>query len=165
MRVNADIYVKDVPGQLVGSLEPISMVKGNIVGVVHHHEKVLNDRIGVNITFDIESNDHLDKLKSIWKERDVIISRLDSVVETYPVEYLFIGNVTPSFLEKLISDATETMGIESVDVRYSSRTNSKKRAAMMLARVRTADDMGKLDSFFLQECHKSGILAIRGLGQ
>jgi len=165
MRVNADIYVKDVPGQLVGSLEPISMVDGNIVGVVHHHEKVLNDRIGVNITFDIESPEHLDRLKTIWKERDVTISRLGSVVETYPVEYLFIGNVTPSFLERLVSDATEILGIESVDMRYSSRTNSKKRAAMMLARVRTPEDMEKLDSFFLQECRKTDILVIRGLGQ
>lgn len=165
MRVNADIYVKDVPGQLVGSLEPISMVKGNIMGVVHHHEKVMNDRIGVNITFDIESTEHLDRLKAIWKERDVTISRLDSVIETYPVEYLFIGNVTPSFLERLISEATEILGIESVDLRYSSRTNSKKKAAMMQARVRTSEDVGELDTFFSQECRKSEILVIRGLGQ
>lgn len=35
MKVNAELYVRDLPGQLVGSLEPISMVSGNIMGVVH----------------------------------------------------------------------------------------------------------------------------------
>lgn len=165
MRVNADVYVKDVPGQLVGSLEPISMVDGNIVGVVHHHEKVMNDRIGVNITFDVDSTEQLDRLKAIWKERDVTISRLGSVVETYPVEYLFIGDITPSYLERLMADASDKAGLESVDLRYSSRVQSKKRAAMMLARVRSPEDVQVIDRFFMSECQKAGILAIRGLGQ
>jgi len=165
MRVNADVYVKDVPGQLVGSLEPISMVDGNIVGVVHHHEKVMNDRIGVNITFDIDTTEQLDRLKSIWKERDVTISRLGSVVETYPVEYLFIGEITPSYLEKLLSDASKQAGLESVDLRYSSKVNSRKRAAMMQARVRSPEDVEAIDLFFLQESRKAGILAVRGLSQ
>ena len=31
MIVNAELYVKDLPGQLVGSLEPIPLVDGNIM--------------------------------------------------------------------------------------------------------------------------------------
>ncbi len=165
MRVNADVYVRDVPGQLVASLEPISMVDGNIVGVVHHHEKVMNDRIGVNITFDLDGPEPLERLKAIWKERDVTVSRLGSVVETYPVEYLFIGKVTPSYLEGLIARASKEAGLESVDLRYSSRVNGDRQTAMMLARVKRPEDMEVLDAFLLGECAQAGILAVRGLGQ
>ena len=50
MMVNAELYVRDLPGQLVGSLEPISMVDGNIVGVVHDREQKVNNRILVSVT-------------------------------------------------------------------------------------------------------------------
>ena len=53
MMVNAELYVRDLPGQLVGSLEPISLVDGNIVGVVHNREQMVNQRICVNVTFQI----------------------------------------------------------------------------------------------------------------
>ena len=38
MIVNAELYVRDMPGQLVGSLDPISLVDGNILGVVHNRD-------------------------------------------------------------------------------------------------------------------------------
>ena len=43
MKINADIYVKDVPGTLVSSLEPISTLGGNIVGVVHNRDTMDNN--------------------------------------------------------------------------------------------------------------------------
>ena len=73
MLVNAELYVKDLPGQLVGSLEPISVVDGNILGVVHNRERIVNHRICINITFEIEE-EQLERLKQIWKSKDIIIS-------------------------------------------------------------------------------------------
>ena len=40
MRVNVDLRLKDVPGQLIGALEPVSRNDGNIVGVVHSHDQI-----------------------------------------------------------------------------------------------------------------------------
>ena len=62
MKISADIYVKDVPGTLVSSLEPISTLGGNIVGVVHNREQVVSGRISVNVIFNIEPQS-LDALK------------------------------------------------------------------------------------------------------
>ena len=73
MHLNAELYVKDLPGQLVGSLEPISMVDGNIIGVVHDREKIVNQRILVSVTFEVANSKKLDELKSIWKSRDIFI--------------------------------------------------------------------------------------------
>ena len=62
MKISADIYVKDVPGTLVSSLEPISTLGGNIVGVIHNREQVVSGRISVNVIFNMDQKS-LDALK------------------------------------------------------------------------------------------------------
>jgi ACT domain-containing protein len=165
MIVNADIFVKDVPGQLVGSLEPISLVDGNIVGVVHNRDSIVNGRIGVNITFEVDSAEDLERLKAIWKKRDVMISRMGSVIETFPMEYVLIGDMGPSQIEKLMDKAGKAAGIESIDIRYSSNIAEKKRTVMISVNVRSEDDIVKLDAFMRSACRRSGIVYIRGVGQ
>ena len=163
MKVNADLYVKDVPGQLVGTLDPISAVEGNIVGVVHNREKIIDGRIAVNITFEIGSREQLEKLKNIWKSKDVIISRIGSVIETFPMEYMLIGKIGAAYVEELLEDARSKIVFDSVDIRYSSKTGSDKHTVMISAKLRSRKDVGKLDRFVASRCKKSGIVYIRGV--
>ncbi len=164
MLVNAELYVKDLPGQLVGSLEPISLVDGNILGVVHDREQIINDRICLNVTFNVNSADDLDCLKDIWKRKDIIISRIGSVVDTYTVEYMLVGKITATYIEELLDKAAKEIGFESVDVRYSSKTaGDGKRTAMISAKVIEEESVEKLDNFFLNACEESAITYIRGL--
>ena len=165
MIVNADIFVKDVPGQLVGSLEPISLVNGNIVGVVHNRDNIVNGRIGVNITFEVGSAEELERLKAIWKKRDMVISRMGSVTETFPLEYVLIGGMGMSQIEKLMEKAGKVVGIESVDIRYSSNTSENERTAMISVNVRSEGDLASLDAFMVSACRKAEIVCIRGVGQ
>ena len=165
MMVNADIFVKDVPGQLVGSLEPISLVDGNIVGVVHNRDNIVSGRIAVNLTFEIGSIENLEKLKKIWKSRDIVISQISSVVETFPMDYVLIGDIGPSQIEKLIQNAGKAAGLESVDVRFSSKTSGMKRTAMISAHVRSEDDIQKLNKFMISACKKANIVCVRGVSQ
>ena len=165
MIVNADVFVKDVSGQLVGSLEPISSVGGNIVGVVHNRDSIVNGRIGVNITFEVDSAECLERLKKIWKSRDVVISQMSSVVETFPVEYILIGDVGPSQIEKLMDRAEKAAGMESADIRYSSKASNLKRTAMITANVRSEEDLDKLNAFMASACRKANIVCIRSVRQ
>ncbi|MDR0335291.1 MAG: homoserine dehydrogenase [Methanomassiliicoccaceae archaeon] len=165
MIVNADLFVRDVPGQLVGSLEPISLVDGNIVGVVHNRDSIVNGRIAVNITFEVSSAEDLEKLKNIWKSRDVMISRLSSVVETFPMDYLLIGEFGPSQIEKLMNSAGKAVGLESVDIRFSSKASDSKRTVMISANVRSSDDIVRLNAFMASACKKADIVFIRGVGK
>ena len=165
MMVNADIYVKDVPGQLVGSLEPISLADGNIVGVVHNRDSIVNGRIAVNITFEIGSAEDLEKLKTIWKSKDVVISRISSVIDTFPMDYMLIGSIGPSQTEELIINAEKVVNMESTDVRFSSKASEASRTVMISANVRSEDDLDKLNAFMMSACRKAGIVYIRGIGQ
>ncbi len=164
MRVNADLYVKDVPGQLVAALEPVSIMEGNIVGVVHHRDQVMNDRIGVNITFDLEGGERLEKLMGIWKDRDVRVSRIGSVVEKFPMDYLLIGDISPSQLETILDEVRDMLGMESLDIRYSSVMESGSRTALINANFTSEENLSKAEDLIRELVRERDILAVRGLG-
>ena len=131
MMVNAELYVRDLPGQLVGSLEPISMVDGNIVGVVHDREQIVNQRILVSVTFEVSTSGQLDQLKAIWKSMDIIISKMGSVYETITTEYMVLGKFNAAYVDDLIDQASKIVNFESVDVGYSSnKSASGNRTAL-----------------------------------
>jgi ACT domain-containing protein len=163
MMVNAQLYVKDLPGRLVASLEPISLVNGNIVGVVHDREQIVNQRICVDVTFEVKDASELDRLKDIWKSKDVLIAKMGSVYKTYTMEYMLVGKFKASFVESLIDEASGKISFESVDVNYSSRNASSTRTAMISAELMSESDLKKFDAFLAEACKNSNILYIRGL--
>ncbi|MBP6021340.1 MAG: homoserine dehydrogenase [Candidatus Methanomethylophilaceae archaeon] len=163
MLVNAELYVKDLPGQLVGSLEPISMVNGNIVGVVHNRERIVNQRICINVTFEVKKNEDVEALKKIWKAKDILIAKIGSVYETFTMEYLLLGTFTASYIENLMDEASNAMTLESVEVSYTSANGNATRTAMITAEVLTENDLAKLDKFLSAACREAGIIYIRGL--
>jgi ACT domain-containing protein len=164
MKINADLYVKDIPGQLVGSLEPISAMNGNIVGVVHNREQVISGRIAVNVTFDIDL-DKVETLKKEWKSRDVIVARMGTAFEVFSMDYMLIGNVKASAIEEMINEVSESIDFESVDVEYSSKISSSTRTAMISAKVHSQQDLDTLDKFLSNSSKKAGFVYVRGLGQ
>jgi ACT domain-containing protein len=164
MHLNAELYVKDLPGQLVGSLEPISMVDGNIIGVVHDREKIVNQRILVSVTFEVANSKKLDELKSIWKSRDIFISKIGSVYETLTSEFMLVGAFNATYIENLIDEVSKIVHLESTDIAYSSDNHYKdKRTAMITAEVRTEEDLDKLDEFVADASEKDDMIYIRGL--
>ena len=164
MIVNAELYVKDLPGQLVGSLEPISLADGNIMGVVHNREQIVNHRICINVTFEVEDSAQLEKLKEIWKSKDMIISRMGSVYQTYTMEYMLIGEFDANYLEGLINEASEMITMDSMDMRYSSKTTtSSKRTGMIAVKTRSEEDLDRMDSFLSEKCKQSNITYVRGV--
>ncbi len=164
MIVNAELFVKDLPGQLVGSIEPISLVDGNILSVMHDRSRIVNHRICVNITFEVDKECQLAELKKIWKSKDIIISKIGSVYETYTMDYLLIGDIDAQYIEGLISKASKVAALDAVDVRYSSKTDaSANKSGMISVKTRSKEDLGKLDAFLAEECAKTGTVYVRGV--
>lgn len=164
MIVNAELFVKDLPGQLVGSLEPISNVDGNILGVVHNRDKIVNHRICLNVTFEVDEIVQLEKLKDIWKSKDIVISQIGSVCETVSMDYMLIGKIDAPFMDKLVADASKDIALESVDIRYSSKAaDATKSSGMISVKAHSEDDLETLDSFFHAKCKEAGITYIRGI--
>ncbi len=164
MIVNAELFVKDLPGQLVGSIEPISLVDGNILSVMHDRSRIVNHRICINITFEVDKECQLIELKKVWKSKDVIISKIGSVYETYTMDYLLIGDIDAAYIENLIGKASKVAALDAVDVRYSSKTDaSANKSGMISVKTRSKEDLGKLDAFLSEECAKTGTVYVRGV--
>ena len=162
MKINADIYVKDVPGTLVSSLEPISTLGGNIVGVVHNREQVVSGRISVNVIFYMEPQS-LDALKKEWKARDIIIADIGEDYEIVSMNYMLIGDLSAAYIEDLIKRASDLVNLESVDMGYSSKMKTDSRTAMISANLRSKDDIDKLSDFMSSEAKKAGLTCVMGV--
>ena len=109
--------LKDVPGQLVGALEPISANDGNIKSVVHHHDVKVGGRIAVNVTFEVRSEQAMDKILSTWKQREVDIAKIDAFFETYPIQYLIVGNISSKEIESITKGLESMENIASIEIR------------------------------------------------
>jgi ACT domain-containing protein len=163
MMVNAQLYVKDLPGRLVESLEPISLVNGNIVSVIHDREQIVNQRICIDVTFEIKGGSELDQLKDIWKKKDVVIAKIGSVYKTFTMEYLLIGQFRASFVESLIDDASSKISLESADVNFSSKNATSTRTVMISVELKTERDLKDFDAFLAEACRKNNIVYVRRL--
>jgi ACT domain-containing protein len=163
MIVNAELFVNDLPGQLIGSLEPVSFVDGNILGVVHNRDKIIDHRICVNITFEVDDR-RLDELKELWKKKDIIISNLGSVHETYTMDYILIGDVNAQYIEGLLKKVNEATTLDEINVRYSSKSiRTASHTSLITVKARYEDNLDKIDAILRRECKLANITYVRGV--
>ncbi len=162
MKVNVDLRLKDIPGQLVWALEPISTYDGNIMGVVHHHDVVVGGRITVNVTFEVRSEESLQKILDTWKIREIDVAKMGHHFETFPVQYLLVGTISPGELQDLAKKLESVEDLASVDIRYSGSATSERKSAMITGKVTKKEAIKTLNNFFQSWAEKSGFLLIRG---
>ncbi|MBN1110212.1 MAG: hypothetical protein JXA45_05575 [Methanomassiliicoccales archaeon] len=164
MRVNADIRLKDVPGQLIKALEPISLNEGNIVGVIHDHEQVTGGRISVNVTFEARDQHTLDAIFSMWKERGVEVAKMGQIFRTYGTEYLLVGNLTQATLRSITEGINRLGGVDSIDLQYSLSTSTESKSVLLLVNVRERQKVEEIDQYLKRKSKRGNFLLIRGMG-
>jgi len=163
MIVNAELFVNDLPGQLIGSLEPVSLVDGNILGVVHNRDKIIDHRICVNVTFEVDDK-QLERLKELWKAKDIVISSLGSVHETYAMDYILIGDVNAQYIEGLLKTINEATTLDEVNVRYSSKSiKTASHTSLISVKARYEENLDKIDAILRRECKAANITYVRGV--
>jgi ACT domain-containing protein len=164
MRVNADIRLKDVPGQLIKALEPISLNEGNIVGVIHNHELVTGGRISVNVTFEYHDQRSLDAIFSAWKERGVEVVKIGEIFRTYTAEYLLVGELAHSTLRSITENIENMEDIETIDLQYSLSPSTVNKSVLLLVNVRRKEKVKDLDEYLMSSSERDDFLLIRGMG-
>jgi ACT domain-containing protein len=68
MMINLEVRLADTPGNLVELIQPISNNGGNIFGILHHHDKIINNLIPVSVSFELSEEIKEISLKNIQKE-------------------------------------------------------------------------------------------------
>jgi len=163
MIINAELFVNDSPGQLVGSIEPISLVNGNILAVVHNRDRIVDNRILVNVTFEVDDR-QLERLKDLWKSKDIVISSLGSVHETYTMNYILIGDVNAQYIEGLLRKINEATTLDQINVSYSSKSvKTASHTSLITVKARYEDNLDKIDAILRKECKLANVTYVRGV--
>lgn len=111
--VSMDLELRDMPGQLVLALQPLSEFGGNIRSVVHHRDKMTpRGMIPVQVTFEIDDG-RLDELVARLEENGVVVARIgkERLLETVTV--LLVGHIVHSDIRETI-DVIDRTGFAEV---------------------------------------------------
>ena len=113
MKISMDIELKDIPGQLVRALQPVSDSGGNIVSVVHHHDKKTpSGRIPVQLVVELDEQ-RLERLVRALTERGVHVVRTGEERLKESMVVLLIGHIVHSDLRETI-DCIDRTGFAEV---------------------------------------------------
>ncbi|WP_209621706.1 amino acid-binding protein [Methanolobus bombayensis] len=119
MRVSMDIELKDIPGQLLLALRPVSELKGNLISVVHHHEKrTPRGTIPVQLVFEIKP-DKLNDIVSRLEENGIGIARIDEKRFFEHGAVILIGHIVHTDIQDTIDTIDKTGYAEVVDLNLS----------------------------------------------
>ncbi len=136
MRVSMDLELKDIPGQLVLALKPVSEFKGNLISVVHHHEKrTPRGKIPVHLVFEIKS-DHLDNIISLLEESGISVVSVDEKRYLEHGAVILIGHIVHTDIQDTIDKIDNTGYAEVVDLNLAMpRINRPSSASLKIDAV------------------------------
>ena len=113
MKISMDIELKDIPGQLVLALTPVSDFGGNILSVLHQRDKKTPaGRIPVQLVVDIAER-RLEGLVERLKEQGVNVVRTGKERLRESMVVLLIGHIVHSDIRETI-DSIDSTGFAEV---------------------------------------------------
>ncbi|HJH32811.1 MAG TPA: amino acid-binding protein [Methanosarcinaceae archaeon] len=131
MRVSMDIELKDIPGQLLLALNPISELKGNLVSVVHHHEKrTPRGTIPVQLVLEIDP-DKLDAIISRFERSGVSVVRAGEERFLEHGAVIMIGHIIHTDIQDTIDNIDRTGFAEVVDLSLSMPSIDMPSSALL----------------------------------
>lgn len=132
MIVSMSLELKDIPGQLVLALTPISELHGNIMSVVHHRdERTPTGTIPVQITFGIDQ-EILDELIDRLEKSGVRVARVGEERLRAAVSVILIGHIVHSDIGDTIDKIDSTGFAEVVDLSLSMPGIEKASSAYLV---------------------------------
>jgi ACT domain-containing protein len=132
MIVSMTLELKDIPGQLVLALSPISELHGNIMSVVHQHEeKTPRGTIPVQVTFEIDQK-ILNKLIDRLEKSGVGVARVGEERLRSSVSVILIGHIIHSDIGDTIDKIDSTGFAEVVDLSLSMPAIDKTSSAYLV---------------------------------
>jgi len=94
--INLEVKLPDIPGSLIELIKPISENGGNIYGILHHHDKKINNLIPVSVTFELNKEIlevSLRNIKKTLKEKNIEIESIALDVEKRHLVVILTGHV------------------------------------------------------------------------
>lgn len=154
------LELKDIPGQLVLALAPISELHGNIMGVVHHHgEKTPRGTIPVQITFEIKQ-EVLNELIDQLEKSGVKVVRVGEERLRASVSVILIGHIIHSDIGDTIDRIDSTGFAEVVDLSLSMPAIERTSSAYLVINAVGKKELPKALDIMRDVADKKDLLLI-----
>ena len=119
MRVSMDIELKDVPGQMLLALQPLSEFKANLITVLHHHQKrTPRKTIPVQLVLEIKP-ENIEAIKAKLEENGIKVVRVGEHRFRESINVVLIGHVVHTGIQDTIDEIDKTGFAEVVDLSLS----------------------------------------------
>lgn len=119
MRVSMDLELKDVPGQMLLALQPLSECRANLITVVHHHQKrTPRNTMPVQLVLETK-HENLKLLKAKLEENGIRVVRVGEHRFRESISVVLIGHVIHTGIQDTISRIDKTGFAEVVDLSLS----------------------------------------------
>ncbi len=160
MIVSMTLELKDIPGQLVLALAPISELHGNIMSVVHQHEeKTPRGTIPVQITFEIDQR-VLNELIERLEKSGVGVARVGEERLRSSVSVVLIGHIIHSDIGDTIDKIDSTGFAEVVDLSLSMPAIEKTSSAYLVINAEGEKELKKALEILREVAAKKELLMI-----
>ncbi len=160
MKISMDIELKDIPGQLVLALKPVSDFGGNILSVLHQRDKKTpSGRIPVQLVLEIEER-RLDGLVERLKESGVNVVRIGKERLKESMVVLLIGHIVHSDIRETIDSIDSTGFAEVVELSLSMPGVDKKSSASVTISAIGKEELREALGILERTANKKGIMVI-----
>ncbi|MDD5616379.1 MAG: amino acid-binding protein [Candidatus Methanoperedens sp.] len=160
MIVSMTLELKDIPGQLVLALAPISELHGNIMSVVHQHEeKTPRGTIPVQVTFEIDQG-VLDELIEKLEKSGVGVARVGEERLRSSVSVVLIGHIIHSDIGDTIDRIDKTGFAEVVDLSLSMPAIEKTSSAYLVINAEGENELKNALEILREVAIKKDLLMI-----
>ena len=118
MKIDMTLGLRDVPGSLIGALEPISGHGGNILSVFHLRNE--GELVPVQITFRVVDQSSLDLIKNALEEQNMHISEIKVEGKKYyekrSITFMLHGHVIDTDIQDTIDRINAIGMVSDIDV-------------------------------------------------
>ncbi len=94
--INLEVKLPDTPGSLIELIKPISENGGNIFGILHHHDQIVNNMIPVSVSFELNQeliDISLEKIQKELSEKNIQIEKITLGKEKKKMVVILTGHV------------------------------------------------------------------------
>ncbi|MGB5912128.1 MAG: hypothetical protein WBH31_13125 [Promethearchaeia archaeon] len=115
MMIILEVKLPDIPGSLIELIRPISENSGNIYGILHYHDRKVNNMIPVTINFELTEEIRevsLTNIKRILNKKNIQIDTITFDTEKRTIMVILSGHV----FDTDILDTIKRLGAKKIKV-------------------------------------------------
>ncbi len=165
MMLTLIVELKDKPGQLIKTLEPISKLGGNVIGIVHKREKITPlKKIPVEISLEIEES-KIQRLIDALKENGITVREYNQVRLVTTSSLLLIGHIVHTDISDTINRIDSTGFAEVVDLHISMPQLNGPSTALITISATGKEKLKEAIELLINICKEKGILVVEPINE